>query len=411
MTGIVAAGPVTRAPSRGWWGPAATLVAAAWSANQFAPLIVMYQADLGLSGSELDAMYAVYVIGLVPALLVGGRLSDAFGRRRVVLPAMALCLAGTLALMAGGAEPGWLYPGRLVTGLGCGLAYVGATAWVKELSAAAGDQGAGPHRATVAMTLGFASGALVAGVCAQWVPHPSLTAYLPHLVVLAVAVAALRGVPDDGPRRHGRADDRPSVRGQRAWPRRELVTFFVPFAPWVFGTAAVFLAYLTPLVAPEVGDRALLFSAVAAGLGAWAGIAAQPLARALARTGTHRLVSGSMLLVVVGLAGAAWAAHTRSPALVLVDSVVLGAAYGVCQFTGLLRIQQVARPEALGSTIAAYQVLAYVGFAFPLAMAWLNEHRGVSPTTTLVALTGLALVSSVLVIGRRARPVVAREVA
>ena len=140
MTETVAAGTVARTSSRAWWGTAAALVAAAWSANQFAPLIVMYQADLGLSGSELDAMYAVYVIGLVPALLVGGRLSDAIGRRRVVLPAMVLCLVGTLALMAGGAEPGWLYPGRLVTGLGCGLAYVAATAWLKELSAAAGTR-------------------------------------------------------------------------------------------------------------------------------------------------------------------------------------------------------------------------------------------------------------------------------
>ena len=113
-----------------------------------------------------------------------------------------------------------------------------------------------------------------------------------------------------------------------------------------------------------------------------------------------------MLLVVLGLAGAAWAAYTRSPVLVLVDSVLLGAAYGVSQFCGLLRIQQVARPEALGSTIAAYQVLSYLGFAFPFAMAWLNEHRGVSPTTTLMAMTGLALVSAALVVGRRA-PLVA----
>ena len=108
-----------------------------------------------------------------------------------------------------------------------------------------------------------------------------------------------------------------------------------------------------------------------------------------------------MLLVVVGLSGAVWAAHTRSPALVLVDSVVLGAAYGVSQFCGLLRIQQVARPEALGSTIAAYQVLSYLGFAFPLVMAWFNEHRGVSPTTTLMAVTGLALVSAAIVVGQQ----------
>ena len=401
MTETVAAGTVARTSSRAWWGTAAALVAAAWSANQFAPLIVLYQVDPGLSGSELDAMYAVYVIGLIPALLVGGRLSDAIGRRRVVLPAMVLCLVGTLALMAGGAEPAWLYPGRLVTGLGCGLAYVAATAWLKELSAAAGDPGAGPQRATVAMTLGFAFGAVAAGMFAQWAPRPSLTAYLPNVVMVTVAAVALRGVPDQGRRAPGPARDRATVRGLRTWPRRELVTFFVPFAPWVFGSVAVFLAYLTPLVAPEMGDRALLFGAIAAGLGAWAGIAAQPLARALNRPGTNRLVGGSMLLVVVGLAGAVWAAHTRSPVLVLVDSIVLGAAYGVSQFCGLLRIQQVARPEALGSTIAAYQVLSYLGFAFPLVMAWFNEHRGISPTTTLMAVTGLALVSAVIVVGRQ----------
>lgn len=403
MTALVATSALSRASSRAWWGTAATLVAAAWTANQFAPLIVMYQADLGLSGSELDAMYAVYVVGLVPALLVGGRLSDAIGRRRVVLPATLLCLVGTLALMAGGTEPGWLYPGRLVSGLGCGLAYVAATAWLKELSTASGGPGAGAHRATVAMTLGFAFGAVVAGACAQWAPHPSVTAYLPNVLIVTVAVAALRGVPDDGPRA-GQARDLSRARGVGGWPRRELVTFFVPFAPWVFGTVAVFLAYLTPLVAPEVGNRALLFSALAAGLGAGAGIAAQPLGQALDRSGTNRLVIGSMVLVVLGLSGAVWAAYTMSPTLVLVDSLVLGAAYGVCQFCGLLRIQQVARPEALGSTIAVYQVLSYSGFALPFAMAWINEHGGVSPTTSLMALTGLAVVSAVLVVGRRPRP-------
>lgn len=409
MSGTISAGTATPVSNRAWWGTAATLVAAAWSANQFAPLIVMYQADLGLSGSELDAMYAVYVVGLFPALLVGGRLSDVIGRRRVVVPAMVLCFAGTLALMVGGSQSAWLYPGRLVTGIGCGLGYGTATAWLKELSSATGDPGAGPRRATVSMTLGFAAGALVAGALAQWAPLPSLTAYLPNLVLLVVAVGAIRGVPDDGPRTPRQARDRSPVRSRRAWPARDLVTFFVPFAPWVFGTVAVFLAYLTPLVAPEVGDRALLFSAVAAGLGAWAGIAAQPLARVLDRPGTNLLVTGSMLLVVLGLSGATWAAHTRSPVLVLVDSVVLGAAYGVCQFCGLLRIQQVARPAALGSTIAAYQAVSYLGFAFPLVMAWFNEHAGVSPTTTLAAVTGLALVSAVLVVGPRTQPVVRRE--
>ena len=52
------------------------------------------------------------------------------------------------------------------------------------------------------MTLGFAFGAVVAGAVAQWAPHPSLTAYLPNVVMVTVAAAALGASPTkDGVRR------------------------------------------------------------------------------------------------------------------------------------------------------------------------------------------------------------------
>ena len=57
---------------RAWLGAGLALAAVGWGANQFAPLIVMYEARLGLSAAVVDAMFALYALGLVPALLAGG---------------------------------------------------------------------------------------------------------------------------------------------------------------------------------------------------------------------------------------------------------------------------------------------------------------------------------------------------
>jgi MFS family permease len=339
---------------RAWLGAGLALAAVGWGANQFAPLIVMYQSRLGLSAAVADAMFGLYALGLVPALLAGGRLSDQAGRRAVVMPALLASFLATCLLMAGGHLPLLLYVGRFLAGIASGLAFGSGVAWVKELSADAGDTAAGPRRATVAMTAGFAGGPLMAGVCAQWLPWPTVTAYLPHLAVLtAVAVQAWR-TPDPG-----RADSASPVQAAEvARPRavaRHFLLVMLPFAPWVFGTAAIALAYLPALAAPRMGHQALLFSALATGLTALAGIAAQPLARATRRLPPGRLLPASMT-----------------------------------QFAGLTEVQHVAAPGSLGTATAAYQVLSYAGFAFPLLMSLASSRSHWPPPDLLLLLIGVA---------------------
>jgi predicted MFS family arabinose efflux permease len=375
---------------RGWLGAGAALAAVGWGANQFVPLIVLYSRRLGLSPAVVDAMFGLYALGLVPALLAGGRLSDRIGRRRVVLPALLVSFLATGLLMAGGHQPLWLFAGRFLAGVASGLAFGTGAAWVKELSADAGDAAAGARRSTIAMTTGFAGGPLVAGVCAQWLPAPTVTAYAPHLVVLIAATAAMWRTPDSV--RTGRKNV------TEASPSRGLVRHFLlvvlPFAPWVFGTAAIALAYLPALVADRVGNQAVLFSAFVTGMTALAGIAAQPLARVARPLRVGRLLPASMTLVLLGFGCAVWAARTLSPLLVLLAAVVLGIAYGVTQFAGLAEVQQIADPRSLGTATAMYQVLSYIGFAFPFLMALAQNHQHLSPPTLLLALLGLAAVAT-----------------
>jgi hypothetical protein len=376
--------------SRAWLGAGLALAAVGWGANQFAPLIVMYQDGLGLTAAVADAMFGLYALGLVPALLAGGRLSDRVGRRAVVMPALLVSFLATCLLMAGGHQVLLLCAGRLLAGAASGLAFGTGAAWIKELSADAGDPAAGPRRATIAMTAGFAAGPLAAGVCAQWLPWPEVTAYLPHLaVLLAVAWPAWR-TPDPGRFVAGPADATTPIADAGPRPARHFLLVMLPFAPWVFGTAAIALAYLPALAAPRAGHRELLFSALATGLTALAGIAAQPLARAARRLPPGRLLPASMTLVLAGLGCAAWAARTLSLPLVLLASVVLGVGYGITQFAGLAEVQRIADPRSLGTATAAYQVLSYIGFAFPFLLSLAGSHGHLSPPTLLLLLLGAA---------------------
>ena len=76
-----------------WLTVAASMFAAAWGGNEFTPLLVMYRLDHGYSPVMVDFFLFAYVVGIVPALLLGGPLSDRLGRRPIMLPAPIIAIA------------------------------------------------------------------------------------------------------------------------------------------------------------------------------------------------------------------------------------------------------------------------------------------------------------------------------
>lgn len=365
------------------------MAAVGWGAQQFAPLLLLYQARLHLSATVIQATFGLYVFGLIPGMLLGGPVSDRYGRRRVMAPTLVASVAATALLLAGGAGVGWLFAGRLLAGVASGAAFSSGAAWIKELSAGGtGGTGGGhgPRRLTVAMSVGFGLGPLVAGVLAQWAPEPTVLPYLPHLVLTAVAFPLVLRTPET---RTGRTGGSllgrlriPALRGRRF---RRVV---VPLAPWVFGSASVALAYLPGVVRSRLGGHALIFSAVVTLLTAFSGILVQPLARRADHPVRPRLHTTSLAIVVAGMLVAALAAATVRPALVIVAAVVLGAGYGCCQVCGLIEVQRLAGPHDLAGLTAAYQAVSYTGFvaSVPLAAA----GRAVPAGVLLLAVAGLA---------------------
>src|SRR5687768_16779632 len=78
------------------------------------------QADLGFSPASLSWVFNAYVIAFGGLLLLGGRLSDLFGARKIFTSGWLILIAGSLLAGAAGST-GVLIAGRAVQGVGAAL--------------------------------------------------------------------------------------------------------------------------------------------------------------------------------------------------------------------------------------------------------------------------------------------------
>jgi MFS family permease len=89
--------------------------------------------------------YAVYAVGVIGALLLAGHVSDWYGRRPVLLPALGIAIASALVFVASKSLAG-LLTARVLNGISVGIVASTATAYLVELHAA-GRPGATAQRA------------------------------------------------------------------------------------------------------------------------------------------------------------------------------------------------------------------------------------------------------------------------
>ncbi len=364
-------------------------------------MLLVYRQTMGLSTGTLEAMFGFYALGLIPGLLIAGPLSDAHGRRAVVVPAAALSLTASLALIAGSHGLTLLFAGRLLAGVSSGAAFAAGTAWLREASRPPfGD--ATDHtaavRAAVAMTSGFALGPLVTGLLAQWAPDPRVVPYLPHVALMVAVLVLLRGAPETV-RERGRMVLRLAPAGTRSPRFRGIVR---PMAPWVFAAPAIAFALLPSVVgAGHVADGIALTAAITT-LCALAGVLVQPLARRLRNPATLGL-----LVVACGLGLAALTAEVDQTWLLVPSAIALGSAYGLCLVAGLIEVQRSADASSLAALTAVYYALTYLGFGAPYLLT-LGSH--VASFATLLALTAMLALASAALVSRSRRSAVGERV-
>ncbi|MDX3525942.1 MFS transporter [Streptomyces sp. ID05-39B] len=157
------------------------------------------QKDLGFSQGELQWVFNAYVIAFGGLLLLGGRLSDLLGARKVFTTGWVVLIAGSV--VAAAAQTAWVeVVGRAVQGVGGALIAPSAMTLLmmlfmhdpKELGKAMALYGA-------AAPAGGTAGVFLGGVFTEWLSWPWV--FIIYIPIGAATLAATKLLPAVGGRR------------------------------------------------------------------------------------------------------------------------------------------------------------------------------------------------------------------
>jgi predicted MFS family arabinose efflux permease len=367
------------------------------TASAPSPIYPLYRERWGFSVTMLTVVFAVYVAGLLGALLTVGSLSDHLGRRPVLVAALLMAAVST-AIFWTADGVGSLLIARVVQGLATGTATGALAAGLVEF-APEERPGLGPTMTAVGTSVGMAIGAGVVGLLAAVTTHPDAYVF-PFLTLAFVSLAAVvLAIPEPHIRRAGGpASLRPRVRVPRE-ARPELLAA-VPAIVAGWSMTGLFLALTPSLVTTvlHVGfgaaggiGIAVLFLANSAG-GVWA-VRYTPLVATSLGAGC----------LAVGSVGVAAALALTSVIVFVLGSVVAGLGVGLT-FNGTLRaISAASSAKARSEVFSAAYVVSYMALAVPsLAAGLLARWWGLQTTAYLYV--AFVAVLSVITAVRPGRP-------
>jgi EmrB/QacA subfamily drug resistance transporter len=396
------------------------------------------RADLGFSPEDLSWVFNAYVIAFGGLLLLGGRLSDLFGARRLFAAGWAVLAAGSLAAgLANSTEVE--IAARAMQGAGAALIAPSALTLLmmlfghnpKELMKAFAIYGA-------AAPAGGTAGVFLGGVITEWASWPWV--FYANIPVALVALALTPGLMPSAPARRGsvdvvgallatgglaavvyaivRAPEQgwvatetllvgaggvlalalfAAVQGRRREPLMRLGIFRTPnlaaanLAQVLLGAAWVPMWFFLNLYLQQVlgfgafeGGAALLPMTLAITLGM---VVVAP--RVMARVGAKPMVVGGLLLLAVGLAALSLVRSGGSFAIdVLPASLVAAAGMAFAFIPSLQTAISSAQPAegglASGIVNTGYQVGSALGLA---AITALGSAHGADQLGDVAALT------------------------
>ena len=352
--------------ARGFWSVAFLFAATMGFAAAPAPLYVFYVDEQGWGSFAITVVFATYGAGVAISLFLAGHLSDRFGRRRVVAPAVLLNVLSALIFLSTH-ELGWLLLARLLSGLGVGMLTATATAHLAELHRNARPEAPATRAevvATAANIGGLGLGPLVAGALAEWAPRPLYTPYAVFAFLMVIGLLAVVAAPETVD------TDQP---GWTYRPQRVRVPADARSAYFAAGMASfvafAMFGFFTSLVPSFLADELGLRSHVVAGLVGFSIFGAAALFQVLAGRWPRRrlyviglvaLTAGLLLVVGALLSGTFW--------VLVVGAVVTGAGSGMSFKAAVATVISVAPADSRGEALAGLFLMAYLGITVPVVL-------------------------------------------
>ncbi|MFD8012616.1 MFS transporter [Streptomyces sp. NPDC058955] len=324
------------------------------------PLYPLYQEEFGFSELTVTVVYAVYAFGVIGVLLLAGNASDTIGRRPALRWGLAFAAASAVCFLCADAL-GWLYAGRLLSGLSAGLFTGAATAYVLELAPPGGTARA-TLVATAANMGGLGCGPLLAGLLAEYAPEPLLLPFAVHIALVGVSALVLQWLPETV------TDRRPlsAVRPQKPALPARVRAVFVPAAVASFVGFALFGVFTS--VSPAFLARYLhvdnhAVSGLVVALAFFASTAGQVAA---GRVGADRSLPLGCAVLFAGLVLLAVALATDHLAFIVLAALVGGTGQGLAFRASLSAVAAASPPDRRAAVISSLFVVAYTGISIPV---------------------------------------------
>lgn len=325
------------------------------------PLYPIYREEFDFSNLTITVIFALYAAGVIAALLLFGNLSDAIGRRRALLPGLALSAASAVVFLLADGLP-LLFTGRILSGLSAGIFTGTATATLVDL-APAGETQRATLVATVVNIGGLGLGPLLAGVLAQYAADPLTLVFIVDLALLVPATIGiwLMAEPIEG------AASRPlRIRLTRLGVPRSVRPTFITAVLAGFAGFAV-LGLFTAVVPAFMGEVLDVSNHAAAGLVVLAAFGSSALGQIAGRgLSAARALPGGCALLIVGMALLVLGLQEESLAGLVAGGVLAGIGQGLSFAAGLAAVNAAAPADRRAATASSFFVVCYVAISIPV---------------------------------------------
>ncbi|MEU9379880.1 MFS transporter [Streptomyces sp. NPDC048279] len=300
-----------------------SLAAAFAAVGSTIPLFNVYRAQDGFTNAGISMTVVAYSAATISTLLVLGRLSNHVGRRHAALASLGLLVLGCLVLL-NVHHIGVLIAGRLLMGLGAGLASSSLTAYIVDTAPARPAWLASVASSQTVM-LGLAAGAIVSGALVQFGPWPRDLIYLISIGLLLLSTVLIAISPDTvAPAPGAWRSLKPTVR--IPVPVRHLLAVTAAILLSTWATGAFYQAFVPALVEDQLRTHSpLVLGLVFAAYMAPSALGA-PLSGRFAPAGAQRI---GMAAFFAGWSGIITAIATGSLPLFITATIVAGAGQGI----------------------------------------------------------------------------------
>jgi MFS family permease len=388
---------MSRAPRAGLASAAFALAIVMLGTTLPTPLYSLYREQFGFSELMVTVVFATYAAGVIASLLLFGRLSDQVGRRRVLLPGLALAALSAIAfLLANGLA--FLLVGRVLAGLAAGIFTGTATATLVDLAGPQGREKA-TLMATIANMGGLGCGPLLAGLLSQWAGSPLRLTFWVYLALLVPAAIGIWAMPETVA-----ATSRPRLRPQALTVPTEMRTAFVEAALAGFAGFAV-LGLFTAVTPAFLGQELGVTSRAVVGLVVFAVFAASMVGQAL----LDLLPEGAAMpagcvALIAGMGSLALGLALPSLGLLVLGGAIAGLGHGLAFRAGLTVVNTRAPAEHRAAVASSFFVVMYVGISLPvIGEGILAQATGLRAAGLIFATVVAAVAVAVLVLLGRER--------